>query len=74
MQALSLSHFLEKIKDTYDIYLLLTTVFIGLFLMFIDCPQLLKRGFNKEFNIAKYLGYFYLIGGAAGYILVSIFG
>lgn len=73
LEIFSLSNLLEKIRTVYDIYIILIVVFVGLFLLLIDAPQLRKKEFDKEYKLAKYMGYFYLIGGVLGYVAVSIF-
>ncbi|WP_041721244.1 CLC_0170 family protein [Alkaliphilus metalliredigens] len=62
-----------KFKEIYDGYMLVLMVFIGLFLLLRDVPLLRKKKLKRDMKIAKALGYVYIIGGIALFVMVRIF-
>ncbi|ABR50672.1 hypothetical protein Amet_4601 [Alkaliphilus metalliredigens QYMF] len=68
-----LQEFFMKFKEIYDGYMLVLMVFIGLFLLLRDVPLLRKKKLKRDMKIAKALGYVYIIGGIALFVMVRIF-
>jgi len=47
-------------------------ILVGLFLLIRDVPLLKKKKFDKESTIAKVLGYLYIFGSIAMFIVAKI--
>lgn len=62
---------LEKIKSLTTMYLLLITVGVSLFSIFIDSKSLRKKKLKREAKTCKFLGYVYLIGGIAFFVVMK---
>ncbi|WP_416198862.1 MAG: PLDc-N domain-containing protein [Sporanaerobacter sp.] len=59
----------EMLKHIFGIYFLLAIVFICLCIFLVDIPRLKKRQIQKEANMAKCIGIFYIVVSPILYIL-----
>lgn len=63
---------LEKFDNIYTVYVAVFVVLSGVFVCFYDGRRLKIRGDKVGYKIAKVLGYTYMIGGVALYIVTLI--
>ncbi|KJF25397.1 hypothetical protein TZ02_18880 [Clostridium aceticum] len=62
-----------KFKEIYDGYMLVLVVFAGTFLLLRDVPLLRKKKLIRDMKIAKVLGYTYIVGGIALFIIAKMY-
>lgn len=62
---------LEKIKSLATMYLFWIIVGVSLFSIFIDHKSLVKKKLKKEAKICKFIGFAYLIGGVAFFVVMN---
>ncbi|MBF8982476.1 hypothetical protein IZY60_02890 [Lutibacter sp. B2] len=65
--------FYEELKGFYNGYTFLLVLCIGLFILFVDRPNLMKKRLKREANICKWTGRTYIFLGIIAYIVVKIF-
>lgn len=62
-----------EVKDFLSITHVIVFILSGLFLLFIDRPYLKKKGYTKDEKICRVVGFFYVFGIPAIYLLISMF-
>ena len=67
-----MKNIVEHIQGLFTLPILTTFILIGLFLLLVDMPKLKKQKYNKESVIAKILGFVYILGSIALFIVMKI--
>jgi len=62
---------LDKLKSLATMYMLVLIMITSIFTIFIDYKALKKKNLNKEAKACRVLGYVYLVGGAAFFIIMN---
>ena len=62
----------EHIQGLFTFPILITFILIGVFLLLVDVPKLKRQKYEKESVIAKVLGYVYILGSTALFIVFKI--
>lgn len=63
---------IEHLQGLFTFPILAFCIGIGLFLLIVDVPKLRKQKYQKESLIAKLLGYTYIFGSIALFIVFKI--
>lgn len=67
-----LSSIFYELQTVFDIYITLSVLAIGLFIIFVDSKNLKNKKLKKEARFAKALGIIYAIGGPLLYIVLKL--
>lgn len=64
--------FIEKAQGLFSLPILFLFIFIGGFLLLVDVPMLKRKEYQREALTAKLMGYVYIGGSIAVYIVFQI--
>lgn len=65
--------FMMKFQEIYDGYMFGLVLFVGVFLLLRDVPLLRKKKLMRDMKIARGLGYTYIVGGIALFIIAKVY-
>ena len=66
------SRILPMFRHIFNYYVVISMLFVGLFTILVDIPNLKKDGLRKEAKIGKIISILYIVLGPGIYILLKI--
>lgn len=64
-----MNNILGMIADIFDLNVLALFLIAAFFLLYMDAASFKKQNLEREYKLAKFLGYLYIFVGITGYIV-----